>query len=542
MPNGEEQTRKKTMPIRKIAFIPAFVLLLLCLLLSIVRQKEFFEIANLANTWLLDNLGWSFSLTSFMCLVTLAVVYASPLGKVVLGGPEAKPLLKKGSWASITLCTTMAAGLMFWGTAEPIYHLASPPVGIEPMSADAAKFAMETMLLHWSILPYAVYCLPVVIFAFAFYNMKKPFSVSSQLAPINEKLGIRTTGNDAYTQIIDTVSLFCIGLGIAAVMCTGTLNMSGAIRALFGIEPGPLVWFAILAVATITFICSSISGLQKGIRFFSNLNVRVYMVIMIFLLLFGPTAYIFSGTTEALGGMLAKLPERMLMTGNYSGDGWPGGWTVFYAGNWASWAPISACFLARLGRGYSIRDLIKINFGIPVIFNILWMGIFSNLALNFQLTGRVDLVEVLNTQGAEGVGYAVLQQFPLGQVLIAFFFFISIISLITAMDSTTSSIAAVSTSGISPDNQESPMYMKILWGITLAAISLIMLTVSGIDAIKMLSNLGGFPAILLEMGSIACLFMIVSNVARYDRFNPGYREQKPGKFTLPFFKKAEKMD
>ncbi len=507
---------KKAITIRKIAFYPAFILLIVCLVFSIIEQDLFFELANAGNNWLLDNLGWSFSFTAFMCLITLGAVYISPLGKVVLGGEDAKPLLSKSNWAMITLCTTMAAGLMFWGTAEPMYHLSSPPAGIEPMTPQAAMFAMETMLLHWSVLPYAVYCLPVVIFGFAFYNMKKPFSVSSQLAPISDKLNIKTDGNDIFTQIIDTIMLFCIGLGIAAVMCTGTLNMSGAVRALFGIEPSPMVWFAILAVATITFVCSSISGLYKGIRFFSNLNIRVYLVLILFLVVMGPTSYIFGGTVEALGGMLADLPERMLMTGTYTEDSWPGSWTVFYAGNWASWAPISACFLARLGRGYSIRDLIKINFGIPVIFNIIWMGVFANIALNFQLTGKIDLVNVLNTQGAEGVGYAILQAFPLGNILIVFFFFISIVSLITAMDSTTSSIAAVSTVGISPENQESPMYMKIIWGVALSLISLIMLTVSGIDGIKMLSNLGGFPAIMMEAISIVCLFIIMGNVRKYD--------------------------
>lgn len=512
-----QSTTNKKLSIRSIAFYPAFILLIVCLIFSIVWQDLFFKLATEANNWLLLNLGWSFSFTAFMCLVTIALVYVSPLGKIVLGGENAKPILSKASWAKITLCTTMAAGLMFWGTAEPMYHLSSPPKSLEPMSSEAALFAMETMLLHWSIVPYAVYCLPVIIFSFAFYNMRKPFSVSSQLAPLTDKFNIKVDGKDKFTQSVDTIMLFCIGLGIAAVMCTGTLNMSGAVRALFGIEPSPLVWFAILTVATITFICSSVSGLQRGIKFFSDLNVRVYVILIVFLVLTGPTAFIFSGTVEAIGGMLADLPRRMLMTGTYSSDTWASSWTVFYAGNWASWAPISACFLARLGRGYTIRDLIKINFGIPVVFNILWMGVFSNIALNFQLTGKIDLVHILNTQGAEGVGYAILQAFPFGNILIIFFFFISIVSLITAMDSTTSAIAAVSTTGISPENQESPIYMKILWGVTLSVISLIMLTVSGIDGIKMLSNLGGFPAILMEALSIICLFMIMNNVKKYDK-------------------------
>lgn len=254
-----EKTPQKNR-IRKIAFYPAFILLIGSLIYSIIDKEGFYNMASAANSWVLKNLGWTYSFTSFICLIAIGVAYFSPLGDVILGGKDAKPILSKGNWATITLCTAMAAGALFWGIVEPIYHMSAPPVGIEPNSAEAAKFAMETMVLHWSIHPYSLYTLPVIAFAFAFFNMKKPFSVASQLSIITDKLNINITDSGKFTQILDTVLLFAMGLGILGVICTGTLNMGGALKELTGIQSQSKAWFIIIAVTTTCFIISSVSG------------------------------------------------------------------------------------------------------------------------------------------------------------------------------------------------------------------------------------------------------------------------------------------
>ncbi|MDD3404246.1 MAG: BCCT family transporter [Hespellia sp.] len=507
---------KTTNRIRKLAFWPAFLLLIGALVYSIIDQNGFYAMASAANSWVLTNFGWSYSLTSFLCLVAIAVAYFSPLGNVVLGGENAKPILSKRNWAAITLCTAMAAGALFWGMAEPIFHMATPPAGIEANSWESAKFAMETMVLHWSIHPYALYTLPVIAFAFAFFNMKKPFSVASQLCIITDKFHIKTGEKNIFPQILDTILLFSMGLGILGVICTGTLNMGGALQALTGIKSKSAAWLFILSVITVCFIISSISGIQKGIKLLSNINVVIYFILLVLLFIIGPTIFMIDGTLEAVGSTFSHLPEKLLTTGAYSGDSWAKNWTVFYAGSWGSWAPISACFLARLGVGYKIKDLIKINFGIPILFNILWAGVFSNLAINFQLMGRLNLIEILETQGAEAVIYSVFRELPGSTIIILLFFLALVLSMITAMDSTTNSIAALSTSGISPDAQEAPVFLKVMWGLIFAVLSYIMLTIAGIDGIKMVSNLGGLPNIFILLGGVFCVLKIASNVKKYD--------------------------
>lgn len=509
-------SEKKSTKIRKIAFWPAFILLFGSLVYSIVDKTGFYAMASAANTWVLDNLGWTYSLTSFLCLVAIVIAYFSPLGNVTLGGKNAKPILSKASWATITLCTAMAAGALFWGIVEPIYHMADPPVGIEPNSWESAKFAMETMVLHWSIHPYALYTLPVIAFAFAFFNMRKPFSVTSQLSVITDKFHIKTGDRNLFPQILDTILLFAMGLGILGVICTGTLNMGGALKEITGIQSKDTAWLIILTVLTICFITSSVSGIHKGIKLLSNMNVVVYIVLLATMFFLGPTAFMIDGTVEAVGGTLSDLPEKLLTTGAYASDPWAKNWTVFYAGSWGSWAPISACFLARLGVGYKVKDLIKINFGIPILFNIVWSGIFSNLAINYQLSGKLDLINILNTEGAEATIYAIFREMPGAQIIIILFFVALLLSMITAMDSTTNSIAALSTTGISPEKQEAPVFLKVMWGVMFAALSYIMLTIAGIDGIKMVSNLGGLPNIFIILGGIICVLFIAGNVDKYN--------------------------
>ena len=301
---------KKTSKIRKIAFWPAFILLFGSLVYSIVDKDGFYAMADTANTWVLEHFGWTYSLTSFLCLAAVAIAYFSPLGNVILGGKDAKPILSKKNWATITLCTAMAAGALFWGISEPIYHMSAPPAGMEPNTWQSAKFAMETMVLHWSIHPYSLYTLPVIAFAFAFFNMKKPFSVASQLSVITDRLHIKTTENSKFTQILDTILLFAMGLGILGVICTGTLNMGGALRELTGMESRSGAWLIILSIVTVCFIISSISGIQKGIKLLSNINVIIYFAILGVLFIIGPTMFMIDGTVKQLATHSRSFPPN----------------------------------------------------------------------------------------------------------------------------------------------------------------------------------------------------------------------------------------
>lgn len=499
--------------LRPFVFFPAFFLLVLTIIINIINPEAFLKFTTVAKNFMVIDMGWMFNIVGIVSLIIVIVVYFSPLGEVRLGGKDAKPILKKSSWFAITLCTTIAAGILFWGTAEPMWHLAYPPesLGIEPMSAEAALFAMETMYLHWTFIPYAIYAVPTIMFAFAYYNMKRSFSVGSQIAPL-----LSVKRQNKVNSLIDAVVLFTVSAGIGSSFGTAVINMGGGLNSLFGIDNTKSLWVIITIVGTIAFIISSSTGLLKGIRILSDINVYLYYIIIGALLILGPSVYFFSLGTEAFGGFVDNFFSKALFTGAAAGDTWASGWTMFYWSNWMAWAPVAAVFLARIAYGYKIKELVMMNFILPGIFSTIWMTILAGTTINFQLTGRVDILAIMEEQGSGAAAYAVLGELPLSGIIIGIYLIAVMISFITATDSTTNAMASICTTGMSDGNQEAPLMIKITWGVIIGVIALIFITSLGLDGIKMLSYLGGFPALFLGILSIISLFIIMRKPHLYS--------------------------
>lgn len=295
--------------IRHAVFWPPFLLLIGAALLSFTNRETFTTVTTNANNWVISNLGWLFSISGLLMVIACIGVYFSPLGNVKIGGPDAKPILKFGNWFAITLCTTIAAGVTFWGIVEPIYHVSAPPesLGIKPNSPEAAIFSMSSMYLHWTISPYAIYCVPAIVFAFAYYNMKKPFSLGSTLAPI---LGDKINGKTG--KVIDAVCLYTLALGMASSLGTSVLNLAGGVNHLSGIASNPLLWAIITAAVTITFILSASSGLMKGIRILSDINMKAFYGIAIFIFIVGPSSYILNLGTESAGNYFTHFLKKFI--------------------------------------------------------------------------------------------------------------------------------------------------------------------------------------------------------------------------------------
>jgi len=494
--------------------IPALALLVATVVLSFINYDAFLDVTTKAKNFMVIDMGWVFNIMGVASILALILVYFTPLKDVRLGGPDAKPLLKKSTWFAITLCTTIAAGILFWGTAEPIYHLAYPPasLGIEPMSPEAAKFAMETMYLHWTFVPYALYALPTIVFGFAYYNMRRPFSVGSEIAPlIGEEKQLKANS------IIDAIVLFTVATGISSSFGTAVLNMGGGLNAIFGLNNDKNLWVIITILGAIAFIISSGTGLMKGIKYLSDFNVYIYYVIIGALLLVGPTKYFMGLGTEAFGGFLDNFFSKAMFTGTAYGDAWGSDWTMFYWSNWMAWAPVSAVFLARIAYGYKIKEIIMMNLFIPGIFSVVWMTILSGTSINFQMTGRVDILSIMNEQGAGAAAYAILREFPLSGLFIFIYVLAVFISFITATDSTTNAMASISTSGMDDGTKEAPLSIKIMWGTVITVVTLVFLTTLGIDGIRMMSYLGGFPALFIGILSLISLVLMIKNHSKMDK-------------------------
>ena len=283
---------------RHSVFWPPFLLLLSALLYSFLQPEIFFEQVKGINDWILDQFGFLFSFGT-LCMVFICIfIPFSPLGKIRIGGEDAKPLLSRWKWFSITLCTTVAIGILFWGASEPLYHLHAPPIsmGLQANSAAAAQFSMSTMFLHWTFTPYAIYTIPALMFAIAYYNMRKPFTLGSLLAPFSSDKGIKNVGTG-----IDIICLYALVAGMSASLGAGIKTLVGGGNYLFGLpETAWTLGFVTLAIVG-TFIISATSGLMKGIRILSDFNAKIFFGLSIFVFVCGPTLFIIEFSIQGLG-------------------------------------------------------------------------------------------------------------------------------------------------------------------------------------------------------------------------------------------------
>lgn len=500
--------------IRHTVFWPPFILLIGAAILSFTSKETFVKLTTDANNWVISNLGWLFSLAGLVMVFACVGVYFSPLGNIRIGGANAKPMLGFVSWFAITLTTTIAT-LTFWGLVEPIYHLTSPPqsLGIEPNSPEAALFSMSTLFLHWTFTPYAIYCVPAIVFAFAYYNMKKPYSLSSTISPLfGKKL------NKKYGDIVDGVSLYTLALGMAASMGTSILNLSGGVNYINGIKSTPLLWAIVAAIVTATFVISASTGLMKGIRILSNINMRVFILIIIFVFIFGPTNYILNLGTESLGHYLTHFFEKSLFTGAAAGDPWPQWWTTFYWASWFAWALIISLFLGRIAYGYKVKTVILVNFVLPALFGAIWISVFGGTAIFMEMENG-NLSEIMANNGAEAVLYGVFNGLPWANIIIPFFVFVVFITFVTACDSNIAAMSGISSTGISPESPEPGVMIKVVWGVTVSIISWTMISFANINGVKMLNNLGGVPALFLQILVLGSLIKIAMNPHKYNKID-----------------------
>lgn len=444
-------------------------------------------------------------------LITCIVLIFHPIGKKRIGGQDAKPFLSKWRWFSIVLCTTIATGIIFWGTAEPLFHIDTPPSfsKVQAGSSEAANQSLSYMFLHWTFTPYAIYTIPALMFALAFYNKNRSFSLKSTLFPITPK-----TGGNKLAALIDGICLYALVAGMAASLGAGILTLSGGIKNLTNYENQWLL-LVIAALIVAAFTLSAISGLMKGIRILSDINTRIFVLLAIFILVFGPTKSIFDQFINGFVLYLKELPEMSLVSIVHADDPWPKSWTTFYWANWLAWAPITALFLGRLSYGYTVRQFLIFNWMFPALFSLFWMSIFSGTTLHLELEG-LGLTDLLKAQGPESIMYRVFEEFPLQPVIAGLFLLTAFLSYVTAADSNTEAMGGISSTGISPDSPSPPVSIKVIWGITIGAVAYIMINQAGIDGIKMLSNLGGLPSLFLIIAvNIGLIYLLVSK--KYKR-------------------------
>lgn len=480
--------------VNKFIFYPSIILLSIIVGLSVFDNEDFIASAKKINTAIINSIGGVFTWSAFIFLILLVVIYFSPLGKVKIGGKDAVPLLSKWQWFSIALCTTVATGILFWGSAEPLYHLHAPPegLGIAPDSTEAVHFALSTMFMHWAFTPYGIYTVAGLTFALVYYNYSQSFRVSSLVFPVMGSLK-----SDMGNKVIDILCLVALVSGMAASLGTGIFALMGGIETTMGVMQTDLMMAIIGIVIIATFILSAVSGLKKGIAVLSKWNARAFFGLAIVIFVLGPTMYMLEAGAGGIMDYVTTFIPRSTNIGSTIEREWLGDWTIFYLANWYAWAPIAALFLGRISLGYTVREFINFNLIWTSLFTIVWMIIFSGIALEQDLASEGALSELMAERGEENVMFAIFETLPGGKIIALVVLVVVFISYVTAADSNISAMSGMSTNGISPTSPEAPILIKIIWGVLIGVISFVMITSAGIEGVRILSIMGGTIALLV---------------------------------------------
>lgn len=491
--------------IRKAVFWPIFGLFIATAAIALVSPVEFVDQINIINQWMLQLFGSVFSLSAILFLGTVIAIYFSPIGKIIIGYGHYKPIFTKAQWLYVTLCTTIATGILFWGAAEPLYHFHNPPngIGIKAESTDAQYFAMSTLFTHWTFIPYAIYTLVALTFSLKYYNLKSSFSLGALLRT-KEIQGIDSS-NSPSSKIADSVALFSLIAGMSASLGAGILLLNAGMNLFLDFPPTTVNLGITTLTVVLAFVASSISGLTRGIRWLSDLNAKVFIILALFVLFMGPFSQILRLSMHGLIDFVIHFFDRSLIQIIYpETSSWAQDWTIFYWTNWIAWTPISALFLGRIGVGYSVREFIRFNLLYPALFSLCWMSIFGSISLLIDSKeAAYPLNQILTEVGNGQVIFGILERYPITSFISALFLLTVFVSYVTAADSNTTAMSALSSKEISPTNPEAPRRIKLSWGLLIGLVSWIMIAFSGdgatqgLDGIRILSNLGGLPALLI---------------------------------------------
>lgn len=508
--------------IRKVIFIPMSIIFIFIILMGLISPKAFYNVENAISNFQYDWFGWLYAVMAIFSVIVLTWLAFSKHGDIILGGPDAKPLLSRWNWFAISLCGGIGTGIVFWGIAEPIFHLQNPI----PMfnhaagSPEAALSALSVSFLHWGFPAYAHYALFGLAVGFAIYNMKLPFRISSTLYPLFGKRSMHTIGN-----VVDNIALFAIAVSVSAILAVASIQFGAGAKAVFGIEPSNLLRGAVLLVIVATFIISSYTGLLKGIRILSDLNAKLFIGLMVFIFIFGATRFTMFFSVEALGDSMQTFFSRMTYLSAVKGDKWPMWWTIIYWVWFIVYCPMIGLFLGKIAKGRSVREFIIMNLLVPGGFGILWFAVFGSNAINIELTTGGAIWQTIQSEGLEASVFAFMKYFPLSSVISVLFLVTLFLSVVTLCDSMTSTIASMSINIKNNESVEPPSKIKIFWGIVMSSVAFISIlattssTEGAIDVIqstKLLPMTAALPALFIYVAMAISVVLFFINRKKLD--------------------------
>jgi len=440
------------------------------------------------------NLGWFYLLLVLMLIGVCLILMLSPVGKIRLGDPSSRPEYSTVSWIAMLFSAGMGIGLVFYGAAEPLSHFAIQAPEAPLYSKEALQDAFKYSFFHYGIHAWAIYAIIGLAIAYFQFRKKETTLISSTLKPL---FGNSVDGK--FGKIIDSLTIFTTVIGVATSLGSGAIQINGGLSELLNIPTNNTIQLIIIIVATFLFMASALSGLDKGVKLLSNLNMILAVLLMIVAMFIGSNVKMMNTFTETLGLYLQDLLRMSTRTGagNPSQQEWINSWTVFYWSWWLAWSPFVGVFIARISKGRTIREFVSYVLLIPSVFSFLWFSVFGVLSTD-ALTKDASIAD----KPFEQLLFATFKQYPLAKIMSLLAILLVFSFFITSADSATFVLAMQSEGGsLHPNNKT-----KVIWGILVSTIAATLLHAGGLDALQNVLIITAFPfAVLLLLVTISLL-------------------------------------
>ncbi|MBB6452356.1 glycine betaine transporter [Salirhabdus euzebyi] len=477
-----------------VFYISAAIIALL-VVFGVFMPEVLEEFTGKLQTFISNSFGWYYLIVVTLMTIVCLWFLISPVGRIKLGRQDEKPEFTRPTWIAMLFSAGMGIGLVFWGTAEPLSHYAvSSPTG-EVGTNQAIRDAMRFTFFHWGIHAWGIY--GIVGLSLAYFNFRhgEPGLISATLKPI---FGEKVKGVSG--KVIDIIAVVATVLGVATTLGFGAVQINGGLSFLYDIPNNILVQLIIITIVTVLFMISAWTGLSKGIKYLSNANMGLAVILFLIMLFVGPTIFILNLFTDTIGTYIQSIARMSFRIAPLDGEirGWITGWTIFYWAWWISWSPFVGVFIARVSRGRSIREFVFSVLLIPSVIGFLWFAAFGGSAIHLEHNG----IAQISGLATEETLFAVFENYPLG--LIASFIAIILIAtfFITSADSGTYVLGMMTTNGShSPGNQ-----VKLTWGILLAAIAVALLYTGGLDALQNTMIIAALPfSIIMALMTVSLI-------------------------------------
>ena len=454
------------------------------------------EISGSFMSWVSHYFGWLYILSIVAFIGFCLWISLSKYGKVKLGKDDEKPEFSNFSWYAMLFCGSTGIGLVFWSIAEPLSHYAAPPYGIDAGTMDAIDFSIRTCYLHWGITQWV--CFAVVGLGIAYFQFRKGKNaqLSNLLSPlVGEKLTERWFG-----KFIDGFSVVVSFAGVATSLGLGVSQICGGLHHLFDIPKTEDTILIIIVLITLVFIISAITGVYKGIKLLSNLNTYLALALLTLAFMVGPKITILNNLTNSVGQHIQYFFKDVFMINAFSDNEWVMNWRVFYYAWFVAWVPFVGMFVARISKGRTIREFIMGVVIIPTVFTILWLSVFSAIALNTVQGWSIESVQELITSPETAV-FVVFSNYPLSQVISVMIIILLGVFFITSADSATYSLSVMTTNGdINP-----PVYKKVVWGVVEATIAYVLLSAGSLKPLQTISIAATLPFLIVMIAMMPAL-------------------------------------